>query len=210
MIFCPFSLPNGALATFHKVNEIRSLYPFSHTTVETFSYVSENAFLTGSNYMWASRATIPQLQIAGSVLESVEEWLVSSAESPFHGGHIAADQSDTLDAAKERAWGAVKAARAAAEVGGFEYDGSIYDVDNTHVTGAVLLASLAKSAGAPYSETWTLFDDTTRDLDADQVIALGIALGQRVSEIYATARSLRDQIAAATTGAEIDAIKWPA
>lgn len=173
------------------------------------SYADEATFLAKGGLIGRRLLAMPSPAGAGAIVDDAESWLVTAPDSPYQGGQIAADQSDTLGAAKDRAWVAVKSARAAAESGTFEFDGGLYDIDQKHVTGATVLASLAKSAGAPYSEGWTLADDTERDLDADQVIALGIALGQRVSEIYAVARVLRKQIDAATTTEELAAINWP-
>jgi hypothetical protein len=209
MIQKPITTANGPTA-YHVLFKIESLRPFNLLTLTVDSYADEATFLAGGGLMGRTLLSMPSPSGAGTIVDDVEAWLITEATSPYQGGQIVADKSDTLDAAKERAWVAIKSARSAAESGTFEFDGDIYDIDKLHVTGATLLASLAKSAGAPYSEGWTLADNSVRDLDADQVISLGIALGQRVSAIYDTARQLRTQIDAATTIEAVAAIVWPA
>lgn len=209
MIVQPFVSPTGGHCGFHKVQHIQQLYPYIHTNVEVNSYASEEAFLSGSGPMWVSRITVEPLETVGTLVDSVERWLISNAESPFFGGAVSVDNSQTLEAARARAWIRVKAARAIAEVGTFNYDGGIYDVDSTRITGAVTLAMLAKMHDTPFTMAWTLADNTVRELDGDQFIALGVALGQYVDGIYGTARALRVAIEAAPTIEAVDAVVWP-
>lgn len=196
-------------AGFHVLKKVESIAPFDMLTLTVDSYANAEVYQSGGGLCWRHTILMPSPRTAGDLIDDIDAWLTTNTASPFDGGQLVADQSDTLAAAKDRAWIAVKAGRAAAEVGTFTYDGGTYDIDKLHVTGAVVLAMVANSLGAPYSETWTLFDNSVRDLDADQVIALGVALGQRVSEIYATARSLREQIDAAETIDAASAIHWP-
>lgn len=208
MIIKSISTANGP-ASFHVLKKIEALPPFTALTLTIDSYANAAVYEAGGGFMMRHAVTMPSSCTTGSLVDDIEVWLISAATSPFQSGEIVADQSDTLDAARDRAWVAVKASRAAAEVGTFTYDGGTYDIDKGHVTGAVVLAMVAKSIGAPYIETWTLYDNSVRDLSADDVIALGVALGQRVSEIYAIARTLREQIDAAETIAAASAIHWP-
>ena len=68
-----------------------------------------------------------------------------------------------------------------------------------NIMGLVLMALVAKSAGAPFSEPFTMADNSVVSLDADQMIALGVAVGKRVASIHARARALRGEIEGATT-----------
>jgi hypothetical protein len=117
----------------------------------------------------------------------------------------------TLADLKADKWGQIKAARAAEEFGGFTLNGQVFDSDaisQSRIQGAVLLATLATSAGLPYSITWTLADNTTVDLDAQGMMAVGIALGQHVSGSHSKARELRAQIEAAESKEALDSIEW--
>lgn len=87
------------------------------------------------------------------------------------------------------------------------------DSSKIKITGLVSMAMLAKGAGAAFSEEFTMADNSVVTMDADMVIGLGVAVGQHISAVYARARALREDIDAATTQAELDAIDietgWP-
>lgn len=82
-----------------------------------------------------------------------------------------------------------------------------------NINGLVTMALIAKGAGATFSEPFTLADNSTVVLDADQMIGLGVAVGQHVADVYSRARELRAAIDAAADAealAEIDiAAGWP-
>lgn len=82
------------------------------------------------------------------------------------------------------------------------------------VAGAVQMALLAKMANAPFLINWTMEDDTDVAHNADQMIALGQAVGAFHATVHGYARYLKGQIEAATSLAELDAINiqtgWPA
>lgn len=210
MIEKAFTTGLGADAHFHVVSEITASHPFDAIMARVNSYASQAAYSAGAGVLWTQPVKMPVDIIGGTLPDYVENWLVTSPDSPFSGGQIVADQSATLGAAKDRAWVRIKLARAAAEAGNFIYDGGSYQADKERINGAVTLAMLAKSQGASFSETWTLTDNSTRTLDADQMIAMGIALGEYISGIYATGRALRAQKDAAATIEEVQAVGWPA
>lgn len=117
----------------------------------------------------------------------------------------------TDNAYPEKTWERIKAAREAAESAGFLYNGVLFDSDPVSVqriTGAVSLAMLAQAAGQPFSQTWTVANNTTMDLDGPGMLALGVALGAHISAIFEKARDKRAEIAFATTADELDAIVW--
>lgn len=109
---------------------------------------------------------------------------------------------------KDAKWEEIKAAREAAEFGGFTWDGSTFDSDplsQQRIAGAVQLASLDPTG---FTIDWTLADNTFRTLNAQEMTAVGVAMGQHVNAQHVKARILRQQIEAATTEAELDAIVW--
>jgi hypothetical protein len=117
---------------------------------------------------------------------------------------------DTRDLEQVRAdkWTEIKAAREGAEYGGFTWDGSAFDSDaisQGRIQGGVQLANIV---GPTFSIDWTLADNTVRALSAADMVNVGLALGQHVQAQFAIARTLRDQIAAATTVGEVAALAW--
>lgn len=121
---------------------------------------------------------------------------------------IAVDIRD-LDAAKLQAWERIKTSRSQAEMSPFTHDGASYDASKEQISGAVQMALLAQLSGAPFSINWTLRDNTTKAHTAAEMIAVGVALGTHVAVVYDTGRILREQINAAVSNTELDAINWP-
>lgn len=202
--------PNGTPIGYHRVTQIRVDYEANIASLTIRSHVNEQAAIDRLPHAWTDDYVVPIASLDGSLTlrEDAEQAVIKIVELPFYGGAIVADLGGSLEAAKERAWADVKAARSVAEAGTVVFDGGGYQADIVRINGAVQLAVLAKASGAPFSETWTLTDNTTRELDADQVIGLGMALGQYVSNVFATGRALREQINAATTIEEVQAIRW--
>lgn len=114
----------------------------------------------------------------------------------------------SLESIKEYTWKRIKTARTLAEQAPFECNGYLYDANKAQISGAVQMALLAQLAGQPFSIDWTLKNNTTKSHDASEMLALGIALGKHVSNIFDKGRRLREQIDTATTVAELDAINW--
>jgi hypothetical protein len=204
--------PNGTPIGYHRVTHIHVDFGTGFARMTVRSHVNEQAAIDQLPHAWTDDYVVPTTSFDGALMlrEDVEQAVVKLTDLPFYGGAVVADETGTLQAARERAWAAVKAARAVAEEGNFVFDGGSYQADKVRINGAVQLAVLAKASGSPFSEMWTLTDNTTRELDADQVIALGIALGQYVSDVFSTGRGLRAQINAAETIEEIQSIRWPA
>lgn len=111
-----------------------------------------------------------------------------------------------LRASKAAAWLRVKAARDAACVQPIEVGGHVFDADLASQAKVAAAAQLASLAGDDWSIDWTLADNTTVTLTRAEVIALGVAIGQRTSAAHSTARSLRMRILATTSLAELTAI----
>lgn len=119
----------------------------------------------------------------------------------------------TLEDLKAAQWALIKRARDAAEQAGFVWDGSTFDCDplsQSRIQGGALMATTALLNSAPFGIDWTLADNTTRTLDAAQMIAVGLAMGQHIDATHQIGRALRAQIDAATTAEEISAVEWPA
>lgn len=119
----------------------------------------------------------------------------------------------TFAGRKAAKWDEIKAARAAAEFGGFAWDGSIFDCDElaqSRIQGGVLLAMQAEAVGAPFEIDWTLADNTVRTLAGAGMIAAGLAMGGHVSAQHEIARALRAAIDAALTAEQLEAVIWPA
>lgn len=118
----------------------------------------------------------------------------------------------TLDQHKADRWAQIKAAREAADFGGFVWGGDTFDSDamsQSRIQGAAVLAMQALAAQQPFAIDWTLADNTVRTLDGTDMAALGQALAVHVGTQHETARLLRAAIDAAADIAAVEAIAWP-
>lgn len=108
-------------------------------------------------------------------------------------------------------WIEIKAARDAAEFSTFTWDNSVFDctpVSQARIQGGVQLAQIALASSTPFSIVWTLADNTTRTLNATEMIAVGEALASKVIAAHSKARIIRLSIEAAQSKEEIAAINW--
>lgn len=116
----------------------------------------------------------------------------------------------TLDDFKAEKWGQAKAHRDAAEFGLFEWAGHSFDGDEAaqrRINLAVMGAQAALIAGdTAWSVDWTLADNTSLTLSASDMIGVANALGANIAQAHALARVKRQQIEAAQTVAELDAL----
>ena len=103
---------------------------------------------------------------------------------------------------KDARWAGVRRERDRAEFAGFSWDGSRFDSDalsQQRIAGAVTLAMM----NSAFSIGWTLADNTVRTLNAADMIAVGVALGQHVNACHERARVLRGEIDGAETVGDV-------
>lgn len=115
----------------------------------------------------------------------------------------------TLAAMQAQAWAAVKAERSRRLAGTFDCAGRTYQIDRDNVPGAALDALRAQLAGEAWSQAWVLADNTVATLNAAEMIAVGRAMRQAISDLWATSEVLRAQIQAAITPEQLASITWP-
>lgn len=115
----------------------------------------------------------------------------------------------TLDDLKAATWSAIKADRDQAEFGAFEWDGSPFDGDA--LSQSRIRDAAQEAARSPaFVRVWTLADNTFRELNSADMTAVAAALNAHIDLQHSLARELRAQINAATTAAQLAAIRWPA
>lgn len=98
------------------------------------------------------------------------------------------------------------------EYGGFEWGGSRFDSDpisQSRISFAALGAMTALTAGTPFLQTWTLADNTTRELNALEMIEVAQALGAHIATAHAKGRIMREQLNNAVNLSQLDDISWP-
>lgn len=112
-----------------------------------------------------------------------------------------------LSIAKGHKWDEIKAARGAEEFGSFDWGGYTFQCDEVsqrRIQGAVQLAAIDDTM----TLDWTLADDSVQNFTAAQYVQIGQALAIHVSQAHERGRILRQQIDAATSAEELEAIVW--
>lgn len=117
---------------------------------------------------------------------------------------------DDLKAAKREE---INKARDAAEQGGFEYMGKVFDSDPVSCQriscAAQAMQAVVVAEGQPEPTiTWTCQDNSTIDLTPAELMGLVQALAMHSNSCHEKATALKLQIEAAETAEEIDQIIW--
>jgi hypothetical protein len=113
----------------------------------------------------------------------------------------------TLADVKAAKWLVIRDKRNQVEYGGFSWDNNVFDSDPTsqqRIMGAVQLAALDPE----FVVDWTLKNNATIELTAQDLKDLATALAQHVTQTHQHARLLREQINVATQNSQVDAINW--
>lgn len=128
---------------------------------------------------------------------------IGEAPTPYHQfSYNAKEWFDprTLIDLKNQKWEQLKKSRDALEFGGFEFEGHIYDSDQTS-QGRIMGAALAG-----VDQVWTLKDNSIRLLTADQLKQLYAAMAQHVTQSHERGRIARAAVEAAQTKEEVEAV----
>jgi hypothetical protein len=109
-------------------------------------------------------------------------------------------------------WTAVKQARDTAINAPLPTPYGSFDADprsQKNITDAIALLQALEASGTPQTIDFTLSDNSVAVLTTVQMVQVGLLLGARTQEAYATARQLRTDIEAAGTQEEVEAVVWP-
>jgi hypothetical protein len=113
----------------------------------------------------------------------------------------------TLDQIKADQWAQIKRGRNTSEVSGFVWDGLAFQSSSGSQTRIMGAAQLAYN-DPTLTVTWTLTDNTQRTFTAAEIISVSRALGEHLNNVHVKSQLLREQIDAATTKEEVQAIVW--
>lgn len=196
--------PNGAIVGFHKPKAASINLESGEATVSVVSWVSEQDYLAGKGLVWQWSVAVSLNQ-----LTSIELALVGQVGSPFEGGSVVGDASQSLDTLKQRKWAAVRLQRDELEAAGFPYLGTRFDSDPRsmlRIVTATEAARAALDAQQPFQIDWVALDNSTVTLGVAQMIGMLPALAQYGESLHAAARTLRASIEAAQSVEELAAI----
>ncbi|MFG4165189.1 DUF4376 domain-containing protein [Acinetobacter baumannii] len=109
-------------------------------------------------------------------------------------------RKETLDEAKEKIWQMAKNIRSHKEQSGFTYAGNAYDSDLTSQT------RINSAAALGHDVLWLTKDNREISLSAAELIEFQKSLAQHIARIHQETQMLRQQIYAAETFDELDAV----
>lgn len=107
----------------------------------------------------------------------------------------------SLDEIKAQKWAEIKSQRDQLEFGGFEFDGNVYDSDQ------VSQGRIMGAAAAGIDQIWTLANNTTVELTAQQLKELYAALQVHIAGVHERGRIARQLIFEAETKEQIESIQ---
>ena len=106
----------------------------------------------------------------------------------------------TIEQIKAQKWTEIKAERDSLEFGGFAFEGNIYDSDQ------ISQGRILGAASAGLSQVWTLADNTTVNLTADQLVQIYQALQTHTASVHQRGRIAREVIMSATTKEDVESV----
>lgn len=129
---------------------------------------------------------------------------IGEPPSPYHTFDYTAKQwidPRSLDEIKAQKWAEIKSQRDRLEFGGFEFEGNVYDSDQ------VSQGRIMGAAVAGIEQTWTLANNTTVELTAQQLKELYAALQAHIAGVHERGRIARQLIFDAETKEQIESIQ---
>jgi hypothetical protein len=211
---------NGAVSEFHLLKRLEADFTKDLMMVTVLSYSSEAAYLAGGTTVQSLPVRVPMSACASPVSDSMHEWLITDASSPFMGGRITPDQSDTLDAARARKVVELSQACAGAILAGFvslalgaAYTYPAKANDQANLLGSVLRSTYPNIAADWSTPFWCADTDGAWEFrmhSAAQIQQVGEDAMLARLTCMGTNEQLAGQIAAAETIEDVAAIVWPA
>lgn len=137
--------------------------------------------------------------------DSVSETFISIPEQPTQYHTFDFDSKTWCDTRslveiKAQKWEEIKSERNALEFGGFEFEGHIYDSDQTS-QGRIMGAALSQT-----DQVWTTKDNAVVPLSAAQMSELYSTLHAHIAHIHELSRAARQAVNIATSAEEVEAV----
>ena len=171
------------------------------------SFNGEPCYFTkeiGDNLLIPLEDDIPFDDSVIHVYDFQNERMTTLKKVPYHVFNYETRQwvdTRSIDELKSQKWAEVKSQRDRLELGGFEFEGDVYDSDQIsqgRITGA---------AAAGVDQTWTLANNTTVELTALQLQQLYAALQAHIASVHERGRIARQLIFDAETKEQVEAVQ---
>jgi hypothetical protein len=199
------TMPNGAIAKYHKAVKLEVREDSTHAVVN--SYHAEDM----SMISWQDTYSIP-LSIQVETLADVE-YILTYPGAPFDGGVIVPDDTATLDTKKARLLGELRLTRDKEQYKGTSSPKGPIDTDSKSQS---LISSFVSQAQSDleFTVNWTMKDDSIVAHNSSEFIELHKAMVKHIEDVHYRYTDLKAEINNATSIEELDSIDiytgWPA
>ena len=198
-------MPNGAQARYHKAVRFEVHEDGTHGVISSYHLDTMELISWQDTYVFPIAFKI-------QTLDDVET-LITLPGAPFEGATLVSDDATEFQRKKANIKAALKQARDTAEWSGVYTPLGRVDSDpvsQRKVSGAALMASIV---GASFAVDWRMADNSVVTHDHDQIIAMGIAVGQHVAACQAHKNTVDAQVEAALNVEELELLDietgWP-
>lgn len=188
-ILCLKTMPNGSAASSHKIDSI-AITP-ARMSVNVLSYTADDVLC------WSDTLDLDDDVIVGDPMNDVASWLMSGY---LAGGSIMASQTPedvlrlTLLKRVDRLREKKVEGGCVTGLGRVKSD----EVSIRNLLGAVQTATLAQMTSQPFEMAWRMEDNTLVNVNAPEMIALGMTVMEHVQRCYQISWEIKDFLNEAT------------
>jgi hypothetical protein len=211
MIQKTITTANGP-AAFHVLKKLELARPFTSLTLTVDSYADEATYLAGGGLIMRHMVSMPSPTAEGHLSDDAHAWLTGDVASPFQGGQIIPDATDSIEALRTRKSAEINAAWIRADSTAFEYSGEQFRAgadDVLRLNSINGYISLMNEMPPDWIGAWKTMADTYIALpDVDSWKPFYTAFVMKGVTNYLAAQGLKARLAAAETADEIAAIVW--
>lgn len=151
----------------------------------------------------------------GVLTEYTPEQAQAKQQMPFYlrwsNAEMRAIDERPLESLRDNKWQTIKSARQAEIYSPITTPYGVFDADATsqkNITDAIMMLQTLAGLGQPSTVNFVRFDNTATELDVSQMVNIGLLLGQRTQAAITKSTTLRQQIAAASSAEQLEAISW--
>lgn len=199
-----FTAPNGAVLTYHRVGKAE-VFP-DNASFWIQSWVDEQAFLDGKPPLYN---TPMQINSVLTLLAQLETSVVEG-DNPFGGATIVSAAGADIEQLRRRQWAAIKDSRDKLDNKPIPVPGADFSLDGDQSSRIDIMGGImSMQASGVETIEWRCADNVMRSLTLQQLTASGTAIAARRAMLIGISDPLYQQLQAAGTAAEIEAIIWP-
>lgn len=198
-------LPSGNTRSYHRAVKAEADFETESLSVIIQSWDTRESFLAGHSFDMSS------FGMPFSAFPHVEQALTEVVAGLFFGGLVEVEGDTELESARARRHTDVKRWRSEVIYTNLSTPYGVFQCNpdfRQDLTNSILLAKELIILDQPVAFAWTLLDNSVVTLGMQDLVTIGLILGQRVQTAHARARELRTLIDSYTTVEQVNALTW--